>query len=129
MDAMWMLWWEIERVRQGEMAWGTSWVGIKTHLPLCLHPLFPFLKTHQLLSEPHRATENPNQVMERLCHLGPPRASLPYMDPAPFLCSAVASHCRDALCCHGKELANLGLRFIISVRPDAPGDWDLSTFS
>ena len=65
MDAIWMLWWEIECVRQGEMAWGTNWVGIKSHLLVCLHPLFPFLKTHQLLSETHRDTENPNQVMER----------------------------------------------------------------
>lgn len=26
--------------------------------------IFPFLKTHQPLSETHRNTENPNQVME-----------------------------------------------------------------
>lgn len=95
---MWMLWWEMECVRQGEVAWGTSWVGIKTHLPVCLHPLFPFLKTHQLLSETHRDTKKPNQVMERAVPpgslQGAPRASLPYMDPAPPLHSAVASHCR-----------------------------------
>lgn len=98
MDAIWMLWWEIECVRQGEMAWGTNWVGIKSYLLVCLHPLFPFLKTHQLLSETHRDTENPNQVMERAeppgSLQGTPRAFLPYMDPAPFLRSAVTSHCR-----------------------------------
>lgn len=34
-------------------------VGIKSHLLVCLHPPFPSLKTHQLLSETHRDTENP----------------------------------------------------------------------
>ena len=119
MDAMRMLWWEIERVREGEMAWGTSWVGIKTHLPVCLHPLFPVLKIHQLLSETHRATENPNQVMERLCHLGPSKELLGHLcltwtllHPSSLLLPLTVE--LPTLCCQGEELANLGLRFVIS---------------
>lgn len=80
-----------EHVGWREVDWGTiRWMDPGTHLPGASRACFPFLKTHQLLSETQTEAENSKQVCAgwvpaRCFLMSPSCLSSPPQPPAPRL--------------------------------------------